>query len=238
MKHARARRSGSLLLAAAITVVVAACGGGGNDTATAMRSPTDPRRVPTATIPAERAAPLTALEVGAAGGGGRPVPETYTVRSGDTIGTIARDLGVAADELIRANGNLDPRALRVGQELRVPRPTPAPVTNQPPRGPATPLPAGRSPAPGVSPAPGSSPTPAASPGRAPSGSPAPSPSPGGAAGTYTVQSGDTGCEIARKLGVSLAALAQANSTTISGLADLRIGQVLQVPAARGESPGC
>ena len=57
-------------------------------------------------------------------------------------------------------------------------------------------------------------------------------------GTYTVQAGDTGCSIARSQGVSLSAHAQANNTSIDGLANLRVGQTLQVPRSTGESPGC
>ena len=52
-----------------------------------------------------------------------------------------------------------------------------------------------------------------------------------------MQEGDTGCAIAQKLGVPLTALAQANNTSIAGLAQLTIGQVLQVPATGGP-PGC
>jgi LysM repeat protein len=52
-----------------------------------------------------------------------------------------------------------------------------------------------------------------------------------------VQAGDTGCAIAQKLGVPLAALAEANGTTVNGLAALQIGQSLKVPTTRGPA-GC
>jgi LysM repeat protein len=41
------------------------------------------------------------------------------VRSGDTLGTIADRFGTTVDELLVLNPGIDPRALRVGQSLRV-----------------------------------------------------------------------------------------------------------------------
>lgn len=43
----------------------------------------------------------------------------YSVRSGDTLGTIAERFGTTVDALIVLNPGIDPRALRVGQPLRV-----------------------------------------------------------------------------------------------------------------------
>ena len=43
----------------------------------------------------------------------------YSVRSGDTLGTIAERFGTTVDELLVLNPGIDPRALRVGQSLRV-----------------------------------------------------------------------------------------------------------------------
>jgi LysM repeat protein len=43
----------------------------------------------------------------------------YAVRSGDTLGTIAARLDTTVDELLALNPGIDPRALRVGQTLRV-----------------------------------------------------------------------------------------------------------------------
>jgi hypothetical protein len=43
----------------------------------------------------------------------------YSVRSGDTLGTIADRFGTTVDELLVLNPGIDPRALRVGQPLRV-----------------------------------------------------------------------------------------------------------------------
>ncbi|MGA9532542.1 MAG: LysM peptidoglycan-binding domain-containing protein [Anaerolineales bacterium] len=47
-------------------------------------------------------------------------PHTYTVKSGDTINAIALELGVSADELMAANGLVDPDTLSAGQVLLVP----------------------------------------------------------------------------------------------------------------------
>jgi membrane-bound lytic murein transglycosylase D len=47
---------------------------------------------------------------------------TYTVRSGDTLGAIARRLGVSVKHLKQVNGIKDPRRLRVGRTLAAYRP--------------------------------------------------------------------------------------------------------------------
>jgi spore germination protein YaaH len=44
---------------------------------------------------------------------------TYSVRSGDTLGTIAERFGTTVDQLLVMNPGIDPRALRVGQSIRV-----------------------------------------------------------------------------------------------------------------------
>jgi hypothetical protein len=43
----------------------------------------------------------------------------YSVRSGDTLGTIAERFGTTVEELLVLNPGIDPHALRVGQQLRV-----------------------------------------------------------------------------------------------------------------------
>jgi hypothetical protein len=43
----------------------------------------------------------------------------YSVRSGDTLGTIAERFGTTVGELLVLNPGVDPRTLRVGQSLRV-----------------------------------------------------------------------------------------------------------------------
>ena len=49
----------------------------------------------------------------------RPRSTGYSVRSGDTLATIAERLGTTVDELLVLNPGIDPQALRVGQTLRV-----------------------------------------------------------------------------------------------------------------------
>lgn len=245
MQHTR--RILSLLLASLILATIACGGGDGDSDDTAARNPTDPRRVPTATVPAERPTPLPALDSGGTSPASRP--ESYVVKAGDTLGAVATSLGVSVEELTRANPNVNPQSLRIGDELRVPRPTATATTG--PRGPATPTgtpgrtatPTGtatRTPT-GTATAtatPGGRATATATPGagtRTPTATATPA---SGAGSTYTVESGDTACSIARTLGVSLTALAQANNTSVDGLASLRIGQTLQVPRSTGESAGC
>jgi Tfp pilus assembly protein FimV len=46
----------------------------------------------------------------------------YSVRSGDTLGAIADRLETTVDELLALNPGIDPRALRVGETLRVQQP--------------------------------------------------------------------------------------------------------------------
>jgi Tfp pilus assembly protein FimV len=48
-----------------------------------------------------------------------PRATAYSVRSGDTLGTIAGRFGTTVEELLALNPGIDPRALRVGQSLRV-----------------------------------------------------------------------------------------------------------------------
>jgi LysM repeat protein len=242
----------SLLLALLILATVA-CGGGGDDDSndSAARNPTDPRRVPTATVPAERPTPIAALDSGGTSPASRP--DSYVVKAGDTLGAVAASLGVSVEELTRSNPNINPQSLRIGDELRVPRPTATATSG--PRGPATPTgtpgrtatatgtatrtPTGTATATATATAtPGGRATATATPGagtRTPTATSTPA---SGAGGTYTVESGDTACSIARALGVSLTALAQANNTSVDGLANLRVGQTLQTPRSTGESPGC
>ncbi len=49
-----------------------------------------------------------------------PTAGTYTVTKGDTPQSIAGKLGISVPDLLKANDNLDPRKLRVGQVLKAP----------------------------------------------------------------------------------------------------------------------
>ena len=44
-----------------------------------------------------------------------------TIRAGDTLYSIARELGTTVDDILDANPGLDPDALQVGQQICVPR---------------------------------------------------------------------------------------------------------------------
>lgn len=213
----------ALLLAVALT----ACNSGSDKGGTSgvAREPKDPRTVPTATLPAQIPTAIPALEVSQAQRRSGQLPDVYVVKAGDTPSAIAQALGVDANELLRANGLSEGSGLRVGQQLRVPRPgQPSPTSTRPAGTTATATATARSTG---TPGPGT-PTRAASP--TPAGA-------AGAGGTYTVQPGDTACGIAARLNVPLTALAEANGTTVQGLSSLSVGQSLKVPATRGPA-GC
>ncbi len=131
---------------------------------------------------------------------------TYTVKSGDTLYSIALRYGVTLPALIAANGLTNANLIYPGQQLVIPEPgaaVVAAVTPAPPVGAvATPL----------------------------SGAQAAStPAPGGAAAGYTVymvKAGDTLWGLTRRFGVSLTALKSAN-----GLYNdtIHVGQQLIIP---------
>ena len=51
-----------------------------------------------------------------------PTPIIYVIKAGDTLIPIARQFGVSVQEIQEANGITDPRRLRIGQEIIIPRP--------------------------------------------------------------------------------------------------------------------
>jgi LysM repeat protein len=59
---------------------------------------------------------------GTPGPGATPTPagQTYTVKPGDTPGSIARQFGIPTDVLMRANNITDARALKPGDRLQIP----------------------------------------------------------------------------------------------------------------------
>lgn len=129
------------VLALALTLgllLAAACGGDGGEQPPTGRL-TDPRSAPTATPWTQPPAPII-LEPGSLtpisgdqteeeenGGedGAEVTPgecgDTYTVESGDVPFTIAEKCGVDVDDLLRANPELTPTSLRVGDELNMPQ---------------------------------------------------------------------------------------------------------------------
>lgn len=127
-----------MALALVAGVGAVACGGGSGGRPNS-------RSVPTATAYAVLPEPtILSGGVPVTGGGGG---DTYVVKAGDTLASIAADLGVSMDELIRLNSLEDPSRLEVDQVLKIP-----------PRG-------GTSATPG----PGTRPTPQATPGESAAG---------------------------------------------------------------------
>jgi len=122
----------SLFALALALAVFAACGGGGDGERPTGRL-TDPRSVATATPWPEPPTPII-LEPGALtpisdggddGVGGTPTASgecggTYTVESGDVPFTIAQKCGVNVEDLLKANPEVTPTSLHVGQELKIP----------------------------------------------------------------------------------------------------------------------
>jgi LysM repeat protein len=56
---------------------------------------------------------------------------SHTVKKGETLGEIASKLGVSTEDLVKANKGLDPRRMRIGQELVVPGAAKAEKTVEP-----------------------------------------------------------------------------------------------------------
>ncbi|EFL50490.1 Peptidoglycan-binding lysin domain protein [Solidesulfovibrio fructosivorans JJ]] len=50
----------------------------------------------------------------------RTEPTQYTVQRGDTLTRIAHTFGVTVEDIVRANGNMNPDTLRDGQTLTIP----------------------------------------------------------------------------------------------------------------------
>ena len=102
---------------------------GGDDNSPSV---TNPSSIPTATPPVEQEEPVLLGEgsggEGSGGGGSSSSAQsTYTVQSGDTLGAIAGQLGVAPEdqaawiqEVLDLNGMSDARELQAGQELILP----------------------------------------------------------------------------------------------------------------------
>jgi LysM repeat protein len=210
------------------SALLLACGAGSKSNAnTNAKQPTDPKAVPTATLPAVLPSPIPAGTVTEQGitGQANTSPSTYVVKSGDTMAAIAQKLGVTLGQLQSYNNDVNPSSLKIGQELKVP-PSPTPTPTASGLRPSTSTPAS-----GTS----TARTPTASSGGTSTPSASPAAGPGG---TYTVQAGDTACKIATSNRVSLADLASANGTSIAALANLRVGQQLKLPATSSSSPGC
>lgn len=227
----RMRLSQTAALVCAASLVVACGAGPKSGSATASNQPSDPKAVPTATLPAVLPSPIPAGTVTEGGitGQASSGPTTYTVKSGDTMAAIAQTVGVPLSLLQSYNTDINPSRLIVGQEIKVPPPPSATAfsTTSPLR-PATSTPQG-----------GSTVSRSATPTvRAAGGSSTPSSASAGTSQTYAVQAGDTACNIAAKFGVSLQELATANGTSVTAVANLKVGQDLKIPPSSGAARGC
>ncbi|NNC86970.1 MAG: LysM peptidoglycan-binding domain-containing protein [Akkermansiaceae bacterium] len=119
-------------------------------------------------------------------------PKTYSVKSGDTLSSIARRYHTSAATLISLNGIEDPTRLRVGEVLSLPAAkTAAPVKKSAPQI--------ASRAPETKPAP------------KPAAKPAPAPKPT-ASGKHLIKKGDTFYSVARKYKLSVNSLKALNPT--------------------------
>lgn len=132
---------------------------------------------------------------------------SYTVQPGDTLSKIAARHQVSLAELYRANNLTGTSMIKVGQRLVIPQHSTA---HQP-----------------TSAASSSPPAAAGHPTTAAAHASAPSVTSGR---TYTIQAGDTLSSIARRLGVSMQAIMQANNLSGEQASRLRIGQRLRIPS--------
>jgi LysM repeat protein len=208
-------KAGLLLTAAVLAgaAFLSACGGSDSPSAAP-----DPKKIPTATLPAVLPEPLFLEDVPFT-----PAPSgnTYVIQAGDNMYEISQRLGISLDELLELNPSVDPTGLEVGQVIQLPGPPGQMPT--PGRTPAsnTPTPRARTP----------TPEPAV-----PTPSPVPPPTPQEGQTTYTVQPGDNANDIALRFGITVEELALANNTTVDDLRSLDAGDVLIIPVSSTPPP--
>jgi len=125
----------------------------------------------------------------------------YKIQKGDLLSTLATKNGVTIGAILKANPNLDPKKLRIGQTIKIPAPAPAAATTSVAGTGSTP-PTG---------ALGSTPGAAT----------------GTAMGTYVVKKGDTLTKIAKAHGITVNQLRAANNMKTT---QVQVGKVLKIPA--------
>jgi LysM repeat protein len=148
----------------------------------------------------------------------------YSVQSGDTPGNIAQKHGLTTQELLKANPGLDPRKMRVGQEVTIPggKSQPAGDAKSRPEDKTAKKPAETQDK-------AKSDDKAKADDKAKPSEAKADKAPAAAAGSYTVQKGDTPQTIAAKMGISVPELLKANDNLDPR--KLRVGQVLKAPGA-------
>ncbi|MGH8020873.1 MAG: LysM peptidoglycan-binding domain-containing protein [Opitutaceae bacterium] len=82
------------------------------------RLSTGPARASSTPSPAPNTTPAS----GSAEPGTLAEDGTYVIKSGDTLSTIGRQFGITYQEIQAVNPGLDPRKLRVGQKIYIPKP--------------------------------------------------------------------------------------------------------------------
>jgi LysM repeat protein len=153
-------------------------------------------------------------------------PQTYTVKSGDTVTKIASSLGVTIPDLEKINGLAGNAVLQVGQILKIPAQAAvqavAAVQTDAGKAAASVAKIPSEAVAAVNPA-----TPAASPATAPAADDVIG------ASQYTVVKGDSPYKIAKKFKITPDELMKANG--ITDPKKIQIGQVLKIPVSVGKS---
>ena len=122
----RARRwAGVGTLAAALAAGLVACGDddGEGSPATTLAASATSTPSPSITVNPITVAPVTTTPTTIAG--------EYTVQAGDTLGQIAKRVGVSVEEIAQFNGITDPNTIIVGQVLKIPKPGEVVLTSAP-----------------------------------------------------------------------------------------------------------
>jgi murein DD-endopeptidase MepM/ murein hydrolase activator NlpD len=160
------------------------------------------------------------------------------VKSGDTLGAIAKRHRLSVNEIVRYNGLSNPRSLKVGQELRLPVAVAAavnPAPAQPPQAEAFKAPAEPlvlAPKPEAAQLAANPPAPAEPTEAKPeAGTETKLETKPAEPTTYTIRSGDSLSKIASRFGIKSGTLASANDLSTDDT--LTVGKVLKVPHADG-----
>jgi LysM repeat protein len=59
------------------------------------------------------------VHLGRGGGGTAHTPKSYIVKNGDTLSSIAHEMGVPVARILRLNPGVDPQILIAGEKLRL-----------------------------------------------------------------------------------------------------------------------